>query len=241
MATFIIFCVLSFLTGIVLINIRRSEIDFGESFFERKPSGAAYFTSIGGAVVNAMLFLCAVYDFPGGMIVVGILVLWVLITSGINGLGPVGCYIFFLALPMIPFQHWEEHPYQPFRKGDSWVLRQPATYWLTGRNEAEGTDTFSISIISRRGQVFNKPLYATVKGLKDSAGRLHIPRVCTYADGFTDCRVEPYRGSACSVEVFRLRRPDGTVKRLDIEGKDTASPDYTPPAYNDDPNYQVTD
>lgn len=225
MAIFIILCVLTVAIGFVQLALKESMYN---NECHQTPGGVT--ATLAAILFISLVWVCVRFAFPGARIVAWLLTAWLVFTTFANS-GPRG--FLYVVMGLFALVLFEQRTYVPKRTGDGWALVQPVCHMLTRTTESLGTDTFSHRLITERGAEMNTPSYSTIYGLKDSLGRLHIPMVCDYDDGFTDCSIEYYLNNERNVQLFSLRRPDGTTKRLDFKGGDPTKKNYEQPRYSD--------
>lgn len=233
MTGFIILCSLTFITGIIILYLAERAPDIDRVGFMRFIAILCALGSLG------MIIIIVTNDFrtPITAIICLILTLWI----GISIWAVSESFsITFISLSLLICTAvvFGDRPYKIHKTAEGFELRHPLTYWITRYVEAKGTDSISFTIRGKRGRVEYKNLSDVlnieVNGLRDSAGRLHLPKICSYKDGYTDCYVEYYKADFHNVEVFHLCRPDGTSSRIDVTGNNVDSEGYSQPTYYND-------
>lgn len=233
MTGFVILCILAVVSGFVLLGF--AEEYEGNSFWRQ--DFKSFVASMFAVAAFVMMWFIVLIDYNtiAMKIIAMVISLWLLLTMVINA-GIVSIAYVFIGLCAIGL--YCENPYGVYEADKGLELRHPLTYWMTGRVEAAGDECVEYCIGARRGVDRKKDgmdiQWKVVRGLSDSAGRLHLPGICRYEDGFTECYIEFYKADLNNVEVFHLCRDDGTSARLDFLGKNTETDGYRQPVYNND-------
>ena len=233
MTGFIILCVLAVIVGFVLWGFSNEYEDYSPWKQDFKSVIASL---IAMAIFVIMWFVVLIdYNTVAMKIVASVISLWLLMSLAGNGgfCALIYCFVGFVIVGLL-----HESPYQVYKTDNGLELRHPLTYWLTGRVEAVGVDSVDYRIAARRGNTAydngQDISEREIIGLRDSKGRIHLPGICEYKDGFTECYPEFFKADLKNVEILHLCRPDGTSVRLDYLGNDTKADNYHQPEYNND-------
>lgn len=221
---------MAFISGIILLYLSEQGERRDEFGFKRIIAALCAFVLLG------LILLIAVRDLktPLTLILTVIIVIWISLTVWSASRSFAATFVSMSIIICICLAIGDR-PWNIYKTNDGFELRFPLTYWITRHADAKGIDTVSYRIRGKRGNVkynnLSDIMYVTVNGLRDSAGRLHLPNICSYEDGYTECFVEYHKADFNNVELFHLCRPDGTSSRIDVTGKNADSEKYLQPTY----------